>query len=204
MLENFLIGSGFAFAAALQPGPLQAFLVSRVASTGWKRTLPACLAPPIGDVPIAVLVLLVLGRLSPTVQHLLRVGGGVLLLYFAYGALRQWRNPAALDMRRSAPRTLFDAVLVNLLNPNPYLGWTLVLGPAAVSAWRAHPSHAFVLVGAFYGTLVVMLALFIFLVGTVRFLGSRGQRALLGISSLALAGIGLYLLIAGVRGLGAA
>lgn len=202
MLENFLVGSGFAFAAALQPGPLQAFLVSRVAATGWKRTLPACLAPLIGDVPIAILILFVLGQLTPTVQHLLRAGGGALLLYFAYVAMRQWRHPAELDMRRSAPRTLLDAVLVNLLNPNPYLGWALVLGPAALSAWHERPAHAAVLVGAFYGTMIVMLVLFIFLVGTVRFLGSRGQRALLAASSLALAGIGLYLLIAGVRGLG--
>jgi threonine/homoserine/homoserine lactone efflux protein len=204
MFENLLIGSGFAFAAAVQPGPLQAFLVSRVAATGWKRTLPACLAPPIGDAPIAVLVLLVLGQLSPTVQHLLRAGGGVLLLYLAYVALRQWRNPAAPGTHRSAPRTLLDAVLVNLLNPNPYLGWAFVLGPSAISAWHERPSHAVALVGAFYGTLIAMLALFIFLVGTVRFLGSRGQRALLAASVLALAGLGLYMLVTGLRSFGAA
>jgi threonine/homoserine/homoserine lactone efflux protein len=203
MLEYLLVGSGFAFAAAVQPGPLQAFLVARVAATGWKRTLPACLAPPIGDVPIAVLVLLVLGRLSAGIQHLLRASGGILLLYFAYVALRQWRHPAEPDTRRSAPRTLLDAVLVNVLNPNPYLGWAFVLGPAALAAWRERPSHAVALVGAFYGTMIAMLALFIFLIGTVRFLGSRGQRALLAVSALALAGLGLYMLVTGVRGAGA-
>ncbi len=31
MIENMIIGGGFAFAAAVQPGPLQAFLLSRVA-----------------------------------------------------------------------------------------------------------------------------------------------------------------------------
>jgi len=204
MLENLLIGGGFAFAAAVQPGPLQAFLVARVAATGWKRTLPACLAPLIGDVPIAALVLLVLGQLSVTVQHFLRAGGGCLLLYLAYVALRQWRRPAASDTRRSGPRTLLDAVLVNVLNPNPYLGWALVLGPATLSAWHEHPSHAFVLVGAFYGTMIAMLVLFIFLIGTIRFLGSRGQRALLAASALALAGLGIFMLVTGVRGLGAA
>lgn len=30
MWENIIIGSGFAFAAVVQPGPLQAFLLSRV------------------------------------------------------------------------------------------------------------------------------------------------------------------------------
>lgn len=204
MLEYLLIGGGFAFAAAVQPGPLQAFLISRVAATGWKRTLPACLAPLISDVPIALLVLLALGRLSVTAQHLLRASGGGLLLYFAYVAMRQWRNPSALDGHRSAPRTLFAAVLVNLLNPNPYLGWALVLGPSALAAWREHPAHAVALVCAFYGTMVAMLALFILLVGTVRFLSPRAQRGLIAVSALALAGLGLFLLVTGVRSANAA
>jgi len=199
MLESLLIGGGFAFAAAVQPGPLQAFLVSRVAATGWKRTLPACLAPLISDVPIALLALLVLGQLSENTQNLLRGSGGVLLLYFAYVAMRQWRHPDALDTQGSAPRTLLDAALVNLLNPNPYIGWSLVLGPAVLAAWHEHPSHAVVVVGAFYCTMIVMLALFVFLVGTVRFLGSRGQRGLIAVSAFALAGLGLYLLFTAVR-----
>jgi len=191
MIENVLVGAGFAFAAAIQPGPLQAFLVSRVAATGWRRTLPACLAPLISDVPIALLVLLVLGQFPASIQHLLRASGGALLLYLAWGAFRQWRHPAASDTHRSAPQTLLNAVLVNVLNPNPYL-------------WHVHPWNAVALVGAFYGTMVSMLALFILLVGTVSFLGSRGQRALVAASALALAVLGAYLLVTGVRRFGAA
>jgi threonine/homoserine/homoserine lactone efflux protein len=203
MLESVLIGVGFAFAAAIQPGPLQAFLLSRVAATGWRRTLPACFAPLLSDAPIALLVLLVLGRLPETAQYLLRACGGVLLLYLAWVAYRRWRRPGAPEAHRSAPRTLFDAALVNVLNPGPYLGWALVLGPAVLTAWRARPSNAVVLIVAFYGTMVAMLALFVLLVGTVRFLGSRAQRALVAASVFALAGLGAYLLLMGLRQLGA-
>jgi len=38
-----LMGSGFPFAATIQPGPLQAFLLSSVARIGWRRTLLALL-----------------------------------------------------------------------------------------------------------------------------------------------------------------
>lgn len=199
-----MIGGGYAFAAAVQPGPLQAFLVSRVASTGWKRTLPASLAPMISDLPIAFLVLFLLGQLPVTAQHILRASGGILLLYFAFVAFRQWRKPDALELNCSAPRTLLDAVWVNLLNPNPYIGWSLVLGPSVLSAWRDHPGYAVAVVGSFYGTMVVVLALFIYLVGTVRFLGSSGQRGLVAVSAVVLSGLGLYYLISGVRNLGAA
>ncbi len=92
-----------------------------------------------------------------------------------------------------------DAVLVNLLNPGPYIGWSLVLGPSVLAAWRKQPMYAFTVVGAFYFTMVVVLALFIYLVGTVRFLGSAGQRVLIAVSAVALVGLGLYYLYTGVR-----
>lgn len=203
MMQYILLGGGFAFAAAIQPGPLQAFLLSRVAATGWKRTLPACLAPLLSDGPIAVLVLLVLGQLSPSVQQLLRAAGGVLLLYFAWAAFRQWRRPIDQSRDGSAPRTLFQAALVNILNPNPYLGWALVLGPSAVSAWHEYPANAAALIVSFYGTMVVMLAAFIVLIGTARFLGPHGRHGLLAVSALVLALLGAYLLITALRHLGA-
>jgi threonine/homoserine/homoserine lactone efflux protein len=202
MLQYILLGGGLAFAAAIQPGPLQAFLLSRVAVAGWKRTLPACLSPLLSDGPIALLALLVLGQLPAAFQQVLRATGGVLLLYLAWVAFRQWRNPGQAGSHGSAPRTLLQATLVNVLNPNPYLGWTFVLGPSVVNAWRQHPANAVALLAAFYGTMVGMLALFIILAGTARFLGPRGRRALVGLSALVLAGLGAYLLIAGASNLG--
>jgi hypothetical protein len=66
MLESLIIGSSFAFTAAIQPGPLQAFFLSSVAKRGWLRTLPASLAPLLSDGPIAPPVLPVLNRVPPT------------------------------------------------------------------------------------------------------------------------------------------
>jgi threonine/homoserine/homoserine lactone efflux protein len=202
MMQYLLLGGGLAFAATIQPGPLQAFLLSRVATAGWRRTLPACLAPLLSDGPIAGVALLVLGQLSPALQKLLKAAGGVLLLYLAWAAFRVWLRPVDRQSRVSVPRTLFQAALVNLLNPNPYLSWTLVLGPALLNAWHQHPVNAVALLVAFYGTMVVMLALFIVLVGTARFLGPRGRHALLALSALVLALLGIYLLITGLQSLG--
>ena len=199
MLRYLLLGGGFAFGAAIQPGPLQAFLVSRVAATGWSRTLPACLSPLLSDGPIALLTLLVLVQLPQAFQRVLRGGGGFLLLYLAWVAYRQWRKPAEPGSRGSAPRTLLEAALVNLLNPNPYLGWALVLGPSVLAAWHEHRAYAVALVVAFYGTMVATLAGFILLVGTARFLGARGQHALVGVPAVVLAGLGVYLLVSGVH-----
>jgi threonine/homoserine/homoserine lactone efflux protein len=199
MIQYLLLGGGLGFTAAVQPGPLQAFLFSRVAVAGWKRALPACMAPLLSDGPIAAIVLILLGQISTPVQQLLRAAGGVLLLYLGWRAFREYRHPKDQNKQSSGPSTLLQAALVNLLNPNPYIGWTLVIGPSVLTAWGQHPKNAIAFLIAFYGTLVVMMALFVLLIGTARFLGPRGQRVLAAISVIVLALLGVYLLTAGLR-----
>jgi threonine/homoserine/homoserine lactone efflux protein len=206
MLEYVTLGIGLAFSAAVQPGPLQAFLLSRVAATGWKRTLPAALSPLLSDIPIALLVLLLLGRLPAGAQLALRCAGGCFLIYLAWSTLRHLNrvpDPSA-ETPHSAPGTLLQAALVNVLNPNPYLGWALVLGPAVGAAWHERPAWAVALVVAFYGTMVLTLAAFIFLFGTARFLSPRAQRGLIWASGLCLAALGVYQLAVSIPRLGAA
>jgi threonine/homoserine/homoserine lactone efflux protein len=201
MLEYIVLGAGFAFAAGVQPGPLQAFLFSQVAEKGWKRTLPASFAPILSDGPIALLVLLILKNLPPSMARVLHAAGGLLLLYFAWGSFRTWRRQRADRpvSTASAPRTLFQAALVNILNPNPYLGWSLVLGPSTLEAWGKGPSNAVALIAAFYGTMVVTLAATIVLFGTTRGLGPRGRRAILLASVVTLALLGVYQLAVALR-----
>ena len=201
MLEYVLFGGGFALASGVQPGPLQAFLLSRVAESGWRRTLPASLAPLISDGPIALLVLLVLKRLPEEMGRLLQTAGGLLLLYLAVIAFRQWRRQSGgvSDSGTPAPRTLLQAVAVNILNPNPYLGWSLVLGPKALSAWSQHPTYAVALIVAFYATMTATLALTIVFFGATRFLGHRGRRTLLLLSAGTLAALGIYQLLSVLR-----
>jgi threonine/homoserine/homoserine lactone efflux protein len=200
MLEFILIGSGFAFAAAIQPGPLQAFLLSSVAQKGWRRTLPASFAPLLSDGPIAVLTLLVLNRLPDGFSRILQAAGGVFLIYLAWAGYRQWRQNTPVDSvaGQTAPRTLLQAAFVNLLNPSPYLGWSLVLGPAFLAAWQKTPADAAALLLAFYITMVAVLAGTILLFGTTRFLGPEGRRALILISAATLGVLGIYQLVASV------
>jgi threonine/homoserine/homoserine lactone efflux protein len=194
MFESILIGCGFAFAAAVQPGPLQAFLLSSVSQNGWKRTLPASFSPLLSDGPIALFVLLLLNQISTAMYGILQVTGGFLLLYFAWTSYRQWKRYSVIvpDNHGLMPRTLIQASMVNILNPNPYLGWSLVLGPAFLAAWQKNPIHAFTLIIAFYATIVLVLAGIIFLFGTTRFLSPAGRRILILISAMLLAAMGAY------------
>ena len=194
MLEHILIGVGFAFAAAVQPGPFQAFLLARTVENGWKRTLPAAFAPLLSDIPIILLVLFVLNNLSENILLGLQIAGGLLLIYLGIDAYRRSQKPVEekQDDKTGKPRTLFEAALINLLNPNPYLSWALVLGPAFMEAWRQKPSYGASLIIAFYAVMVGSLLLLIILFGTTTLLGPRGRRILVLASAVIMAAVGLY------------
>ncbi len=194
MTRYIFIGGGFAFAAALQPGPLQAFLLSSVVRRGWKRTLPASFSPLISDGPIALFVLAVLTRVPATMTRVLQAAGGAFLLYLAWAGYRQWKGQKITALRSddSGPRTLIQAAVVNILNPNPYLGWSLVLGPAALEAWQESPAYAGILIITFYVTMVAALAGTILVFGTTRFLNAQRRRVLILLSAALLAVLGVY------------
>ena len=199
MSTYLILGMAYAFAAAVQPGPLQTYLISQTLSHGWRRTLPAAFSPLISDGPVIVLVLLVLSRVPVWLVQGLRLAGGVFVLYLAWGAVKAWRGYDAQQMA-PAPSSLLRAALVNVLNPNPYISWSLVLGPLLLKGWREAPANGVALLAAFYGTMVLSLAGTIVLFAAARNLGPRVTRALIGLSSVALACFGCYLLWSGVGG----
>lgn len=200
MFQYLLLGITYAFAAAVQPGPFQAFLLSQTLSRGWRRTLPAAFAPLISDGPIILLVLLVLSRVPAWLVTVLQGIGGVFLLYLALGAFKNWRNYASTRAASIPDRqqTILKAALVNLLNPNPYLSWSLVMGPLLLKGWRETPFHGIALLLGFYGTLVACTMGIILLFAGAGNLGTKVSRALVGISALALAFFGMYELWLGV------
>ncbi len=194
MLAYLISGVALGFAASVQPGPLATYLVAQSLNQGWRRTLPAAFAPMVSDGPIAVLALLALSHVPAHWIGWLRLAGGVFVLYLAYGAWKSWRrhDPVQAPGARTGRRSLFRATAVNLLNPGPYIGWSLVLGPLVLKGWRDAPIDGVAAVAGFYGTMVIGLAGIICLFGLARAIGPKVNRALIGLSAAALAGFGAY------------
>ncbi len=201
MLAYLLQGLGYGFAAAVQPGPFQTYVMSQALERGWRRALPAALAPLISDGPIIALTLLVLTRLPPSWERVLLVVGGIFILYLAWGAFQAWRR---FDLTGPEPEPavaahgLVKAALMNALSPGPYLYWSLVTGPILLAGWREAPAHGVGFLAGFYFAMVGAVAALIVLFGTARHLGPRVTRALVGLSALALTGFGLVQLARGI------
>ncbi len=194
-----IIGSSYAFAAALQPGPFQTYLISQTLTNGWRRTFPAVFAPILSDLPILCTIPLLLRRIPGIFLDAFQIAGGFLLFYLATGAFRAYRTfqERVGAGERPAHRTLLKAALVNFLNPNPYLSWTMILGPLLLRAWDRAPADGIGFLVAFYGTMVVASTAILFLFTCARTLGPRITRMLVAVSAAALCLFGIYQLWSG-------
>ncbi len=200
MTTYLFLGVTFAFAAGVQPGPLQSYIIAQTVEKGWRRTLPAALSPLISDGPILLLVLSILSTLPDSFIIFLRIAGGLFLLYLSVNAFKSWQryNTDNELIKDSGQKTLMNAVVVNILNPNPYLGWSLVMGPIFLEAWYKSMGNGLTMLIAFYSTLVTTLAGTIILFGFARRLGPKVSKILLGISAFALFAFGIYQLCVGI------
>jgi threonine/homoserine/homoserine lactone efflux protein len=202
MLAYLIQGIGYGFAAAVQPGPFQTYLISQTLSKGWRLTLPAALAPLISDGPIIVVALVVLSQVPVWFQRFLYIAGGLFILYLAYSAFVAWRNydKSGVVTDSSGRQSVVKAAMMVALSPGPYIYWSLVTGPILLAGWREAPSNGLGFLISFYATIVLSLSGIIVMFGTARQLGPKVNRALLGVSAITLVCFGLYQLWLGVAG----
>lgn len=200
MLSYLIFGFTYAFAAAVQPGPFLTYLISQTLSKGWRHTLPACFAPLLSDGPIIVLVLLLLSQIPQWLVRFLHFGGAIFLFYLAVGSYKSWKNFNAdipIDVK-TGKLTLLKATFLNIFNPAPYLGWSLVMGPLFLKGYHESPINGIALLISFYVTLILCLAGIVFLFAFTRKLGPRVNKITIGISVIALVCFGIYQLWMGI------
>jgi threonine/homoserine/homoserine lactone efflux protein len=202
MIAYILQGVTYGFAAAVQPGPLQAYIILQALKNGWRRTVVFALVPLLSDLPIIALVVTVLAFLPAGWVAVLRLAGGAFLIYLAAAAYRSARHATEADAaeEKIPQRGLFQAVLINLLNPNPYLFWSLVTGPILISGWKESPLHAVGLLAGFYGTMILFNGVIIRIVSIGHQLDLRLRKILMFLSAAGLALFGIYQLWAGITG----
>lgn len=200
MMPYIVLGIGYGFAAAVQPGPLQTYLISQALMKGWRKSLPAALAPLVSDGPIIALCLLVLSRVPLSLQRFFYIAGGLFILYLAYGAYKSWKtsDPHLPSTDAATGQSLFKAALTNLLAPGAYIFWTVVTGPILIRGWRENPLYGVSFLLGFYIAMIGSLCATIIVFGSARQLGPKVNHVLIGVSALALFGFGLYQLWLGV------
>ena len=198
MLNYLLFALGYSFACVVQPGPFQAFLLSQSLMSGWRKAFPLIFIPLISDIPVIIIMVMILSRLPKDVLVIMQFLGGAFLLYLAFKAYQAWKTfTTGESPGANKYSTFFKGVGINVLNPNAYIGWGLVMGPMLIKAWTETPLNGVVLLAGFYGSMLVYSFGMVFLFATARNFGPRVTKVSILVSAVALALFGVYQILSG-------
>ena len=194
-------GIVFGLYAAFLPGPMQAFLLSQIIRSGWKRTLLLALIPLGSDGPVMISLFFLLSQLPIWFTHGLRIIGGFFILYLAWDAYRsaKYSKEISITINHSPIRATFlKGVTMNLLNPNVYIFWATIGVPTILTGWQISPLHGLAFGLGFYTTMIPMTMLWIMLLGTVGYLKPTIQKIISWIIVVLLVIVGLTMIINGI------
>ena len=184
-MVNFLaIGAILGLTAGFAPGPLLALVISETLQHNIRAGFKVALAPVITDLPIVILTLFILVKLSSfhNVLGIISCMGGFFVFYLGYQGIRT--KGIELNSQEDGSSSWTKGIIANVLNPHPYLFWFSVGGPTVTKAMNQGIFAPFAFIGSFYILLVgskIVIALLVgksrsFLTGnayiyTMRFLG---------------------------------
>jgi threonine/homoserine/homoserine lactone efflux protein len=174
MMDFLIIGITLGLSAGLSPGPLLTLVISETLQNGINAGVKVALAPVITDLPIVLLTLYLLSRLShlETVLGVISIAGGALVLQMAVQNLRIKPFTPGIEEKKS--RSLLKGIWVNALSPHPYLFWLSVGAPLVTKASQVSTITAVLFIFSFYGLLVGSKIAVSLLVGKSRdFLAGR-------------------------------
>jgi len=196
------VGTVLGFSAGFAPGPLLTLVISETLQHDVKSGVKVALAPIITDLPIIIVTLFVLSKLSNfhNILGVISLAGGFVILTIGYESIRT--KGIELSIREAKPKSLTKGVLANALNPHPYLFWFSVGAPIMTKAMSLNISALLAFIISFYSFLVgskILLAIVTgksksFLSGKVYIYTMRFLGLVLGVLAFALFHDGLKLL----------
>ncbi len=178
------IGIVLGLSAGFAPGPLLTLVISETLQHDIKAGVKVALAPIATDLPIIILTVFILAKLSNFRGMLgaISLAGGILILYMGYKGIRA--GGVEFRLSKENPRSWTKGMIVNALNPHPYLFWLTVGAPIIAKAANQGILVPSAFIASFYVFLVgskIGLAILVgksksFLAGnwymyTMRFLG---------------------------------
>ncbi|HJN31548.1 MAG: LysE family transporter [Candidatus Poseidoniia archaeon] len=137
MFESWVIAGVLLGAVeGFKPGPLQTLVITETLKRDWKAGLKVTLAPLVTDGPIILLCALVVSSLSNYGQFFafISFAGAIFLLYMAYETFII--DEVQIDEGNSGNSPFYKGIITNLLNPNPYVYWTLIGSPFLIKAFE--------------------------------------------------------------------
>ena len=137
--------------AGISPGPLLALVITETLKYDAREGIKIALSPLITDIPILVLTVFFISRLS---GHMVLIGiislsGGFFAAYLGWESLR-FRGADLPQLEVMPAKSLRKGVIANFLNPSPYLFWISIGAPLIVNARKEGPVAVIAFISIFY------------------------------------------------------
>ena len=203
MIHYLTVGTILGLSAGLAPGPLLTLVISETILHDVKAGIKVALAPLITDLPIIVLTVFILSRLSGFhgILGVISLIGGILVMVMGIQGIKA--RGLDLDIQKARPKSLIKGVLVNMLSPHPYLFWLSVGAPTMTRANDENIFAAAAFVTSFYFLLIGSKITLAILVGKSKtFLRGRVYIYTMKFLGFALCALAIFLFKDGLNLLG--
>jgi threonine/homoserine/homoserine lactone efflux protein len=149
-----LPGLALGLSAGISPGPLLTLVMTQTLKHGAGEGVKVSMAPLLTDLPIIVVVLSILDRLT----HLEPLLGAISLFgagYLVYLGCESMRFAGEMPSDQAdAPHSIRKGIVANFLNPSPYMFWFSIGGPLMLKAFNLSLLAAMLFIVPFYSLLV--------------------------------------------------
>jgi threonine/homoserine/homoserine lactone efflux protein len=155
MLKALIAGLVFGLPAGVSPGPTVALIISETLTWGAKSGIKVALAPLLTDPPIIALSLIAASGFAHT--SLMRAGIDTLgFLYIAYLVWQTFFPKGGHQgVANRAASPFWKGVILNALNPNPYIFWFTVGAPMLAQLRGQRPiDNTFAFIAGFYSAFI--------------------------------------------------
>ena len=140
----------------IKPGPLNTLVITETLQHDWRAGTKVALSPLITDAPIITISAWMWSQATSLtgVEAILYFAGAAFLIWLGIDGLRS-ASPTFDDIESpQEEHSLRRGVITNILNPNPWMFWTLAGAPFMVAAWHQSPWMPFAFVIPFLSVLI--------------------------------------------------
>ena len=152
---TFLItGIVFGFTAGVSPGPLLTVVITETIIHGKAEGIKVAMAPLLTDIPIILVTIFILSKLDDynSILGIVSLIGGLFIIYLAIESFKA--KEIYIDNQTVKPYSLRKGIIVNTMNPHPYLFWMTIGVPLIFKSYNIGLSTTLAFIISFYAFLV--------------------------------------------------
>ncbi len=144
----------FGLTAGISPGPLLTVVITETLIHGRREGIKVAITPLISDIPILLACIFLLSKLNDydSILGIISFLGALFIVYLGVVSLRA--KDIEIDTKIVKPKSIRKGIIVNTLNPHPYLFWITVGVPLLLKSFNISLGTSLAFLISFYTFLI--------------------------------------------------